>query len=238
MESRDGIHWDKPNLHQCEIAGSFENNFVTLDPGLKWPENAIENAVYDPDDPDPRRRFKGFRGCYDREPIASPDGIHWTRLGVPKVPSQDESNLSYDRQTRTFVATLKQSGPFGRSHGLSTSHDFLSWSTPELIFHADEEDQVRAKSNIEARLADPDLVHPLHFNPADYKADIYNCPIFRYEGLYIALPAVYHTTSLVPGDDDGFHLIQVACTRDLHHWNSGRKQANLHRTLRPRDGGL
>ncbi|MCA9450387.1 MAG: hypothetical protein KC931_24910, partial [Candidatus Omnitrophica bacterium] len=91
-ESRDGIVWDKPNLGQCEIAGTPDNNFICLEPGMKWPENAIENVVYDPDDPDPAKRYKGFLGCYDRDPIASPDGIHWTRLGVPRISSQDESN--------------------------------------------------------------------------------------------------------------------------------------------------
>lgn len=227
-ESPDGIHWTKPNLGQVEVQGSLENNFVVLDPKMKWPENAIENVVYDPVDIDPARRFKGFLGCYGREPIFSPDGIHWTRPGLPKIPSQDESNLSYDRSSGTFIATLKQSGPFGRSHALSTSKNFVDWTTPELVFCADEEDQVRARQNIESRLSNPDLVPPAHSDPADYKADIYNFPIFRYEGMYLALPAVYHTTSLMPGDDDGFHLIQLASSRDLRNWvRVGNRQTFL-----------
>ncbi|MCA9448259.1 MAG: hypothetical protein KC931_14160, partial [Candidatus Omnitrophica bacterium] len=217
-ESQDGVHWTKPNLGQREIEGSLENNFVALDPAMKWPENAIENVVYDGEDPNPSRRFKGFLGCYDREPIFSRDGIHWSRPGLPKIPSQDESNLSYDLRTRTFIATLKQTGPFGRSHGLSTSRDFLAWTTPELVFHADEEDQVRAKQNIEERLANSKLAPPLDVDPTAYKADIYNLPIFRYEGLYLALPSVFHTTYLGSEWDDGFHLIQLACSRDLHQW--------------------
>lgn len=217
-ESKDGVHWTKPALRQYEVEGSLENNFVALDPETGWPENAIENVVYDPDDPDPDRRYKGFLGCYDRQPIVSPDGIHWTRLDVPAIPSQDESNLSYDRRTHTFIATLKQSGPFGRSHGLSMSRDFLNWTTPELVFHADEEDQERARQNIEARLASPELAQPVHVDPESYKADIYNTPIFRYEGLYLALPAVFHTTSATPDSNDGFQLIQLACSRDLRTW--------------------
>ncbi len=225
-ESQDGIHWTKPNLRQREIEGSLENNFVALEPTMKWPENAIENVVYDSEDSDPSRRFKGFLGCFDREPIFSPDGIRWSRPGLPKIPSQDESNLSYDSKTRTFIATLKQTGPFGRSHGLATSHDFITWTTPELIFHADEEDQLRAKRNIAERLANPKLAPPMHSDPTAYKADIYNMPIFRYEGLYVSLPSVYHTTSLGAEGDDGFHLIQLACSRDLHEWiRVGDRQA-------------
>ncbi|MFH1737904.1 MAG: hypothetical protein ABIH23_02765 [bacterium] len=219
VESKDGIHWTKPNLHQYEFDGSSENNFVTLDPKASWPENAIENVVYDPDDADRNRRYKGFLGCDGRQPMVGPDGIHWKLLDVPKIPSQDESNLSYDRLNRTFIATLKQGGPYGRSHGLSTSRDFEDWTTPELIFHADEEDQTRVKANIEALLSNAKLQQPIYNDPADYNADIYNVSIFQYEGIYVALPAVYHSTGKLPeGNTDGFHLIQLACSRDLRTW--------------------
>ena len=219
VESKDGIHWTKPNLHQYEFGGSSKNNFISLDPNASWPENAIENVVYDPDDPNANRRYKGFLGCYGRQPMVSPDGIHWERLKVQEIPSQDESNLSYDRLNRTFIATLKQSGPFGRSHGLSTSRDFENWTEPELIFHADEEDQELAKGIIAARLSNTQLQQPIYNDPADYSADIYNMPIFRYEGIYIALPAVYYGTGKLPeGNTDGFHLIQLACSHDLHRW--------------------
>ena len=49
VESKDGLHWTKPVLRQVEVNGSLENNFVSVDPKLKWPANAIENVVYDPD---------------------------------------------------------------------------------------------------------------------------------------------------------------------------------------------
>ena len=54
--------------------------------------------------------------------------------------------------------------------------------------------------------------------PADYNADIYNFGVFRYEGLYIGLPAVYHATGKLKTNTDGFHLIQLACSRDLKKW--------------------
>ncbi len=219
VESKDGIHWTKPNLHQYDFDGSNGNNFISLDPKSSWPENAIENVVYDPDDANPNRRYKGFLGCYGRQPIVSPDGIHWERLEVPEIPSQDESNLCYDRLNRIFIATLKMNGPFGRSHALSTSKDFEHWTEPELIFHADEEDQERAKINIVDRLANTNLQQPIYNDPADYNADIYNLGIFQYEGIYIGLPAVYHSTGKLPeGNTDGFHLIQLAFSRDLRIW--------------------
>ncbi|MCC6486543.1 MAG: hypothetical protein IT364_03520 [Candidatus Hydrogenedentes bacterium] len=240
VESTDGLHWTKPVLRQKEIDGSLENNIVTPDPAREWPANAIENAVYDPHDPDPSRRYKGFAHCYDREPMVSPDGIHWTLLNVPALKSSDESNLSYDAQTHTFLATLKTGGPHGRSHVLTTSKDFEDWTEPVLTFHADDLDQELGRENIKARFANPAMQQPSHNIPETYNVDIYNVGVFRYEGLYIALPSMFHQTGKVgkdwPGFDDpripeemrkayresgdwsGFHDVQLMCSRDLKTW--------------------
>ena len=219
-ESKDGVNWSKPILRQMEVAGSLENNFVTRDPSLTWPANAIENAVYDPDDPDPARRFKGLANARNREPIVSPDGIHWTKLDVPSIPSSDQSNMSYDRQSGTFIATVKQGGPYGRSVYLTTSTDFDHWTAPRLNFHADALDQTLGVQNIQARLADPTLQQPFYNTPSVYNVDVYNMGVFRYEGLYIGTPAMYHAVGAIPNYPNtvGFHLVQLACSRDLTNW--------------------
>ena len=217
-ESKDGVHWTKPVLKQTKINGSLENNFLAVVPGDTWPKNGIENVVLDPDDPDPGRRYKGFYGVIGRRPMVSPDGIRWTLLKTPVLPSSDESNMSYDRVNKMFIATLKQGGPFGRSHRIRTSHNFVEWSDTGVLFHADEQDQQFAKKNIEARMANQKLQQPVKNVPADYNADIYNFGVFRYEGLYIGMPAVYHATGKLKANTDGFHLIQLACSRDLKHW--------------------
>lgn len=240
VESVDGLHWTKPVLRQKAVNGSLENNLVTPDPAREWPANAIENAVYDPHDPDSARRFKGFAHCYDREPMVSPDGIRWTLLDVPKLKSSDESNLSYDPVTRTFIATLKQAGPHGRAHYISTSRDFETWTEPVLAFHADDEDQVIGRKNIAARFADPTLQQPTLNIPETYNVDVYNASVSRYEGHYIAMPSYYHQTGKVPPDwpgfDDprippemregyrqsgiwsGFHDVRLMSSRDLKAW--------------------
>jgi len=221
--SQDGVQWTKPVLGQWDFQGSRENNFVALDPKMQWAENAIENAVYDPDDADPARRYKGFLGAFDRRPMVSPDGVHWTLLDVPKIPSQDESNMSYDRQTRTFIATVKHSGPYGRSVHLSTSQDFEHWTTPVLAFHADELDQELGREHIKARQADStlqmqrplwDIRDTYNGRTAEPKVDVYNMGLFRYEGLYIGTPAMFHSNDN-RWNKDGFHLIQLVCSRDL-----------------------
>ena len=80
--SRDGRHWEKPRLGLVEFRGSTANNIVDLPhPGYR-PACAV---LHDPEDPDPRRRFKL---AYEA-PVAgqaekclcvafSPDGLRWT----------------------------------------------------------------------------------------------------------------------------------------------------------------
>jgi len=239
-ESEDGLHWRKPALRQREVNGSWENNVVTLDASLAWPANAIENVVYDPDDADASRRFKGLAHCCGREPIVSPDGIHWRKLDATPIPSADESNLHYDRQTRTFLATVKHGGPHGRSVYLSTSTDFTHWTEPALLFYADDLDQLLRRVQIARRFANPALQRPAFDIPAAYNVDVYNMGLFRNEGLYVDLPSLYHRAGQVSGDwlgfaewdipseerdtysrhGDwcGFHHVQVICSRDLRAW--------------------
>ena len=219
-ESRDAIHWTKPVLGQKEYEGSTENNFVVVDAKLPWGANCIESVIYDANDPDPKQRYKGLMGAEYRVPIVSPDGIHWKQLDVARLTSGDEGNLCFDRSTSMFIATLKTYSKHGRSHAIWTSKDFLKWNRLLDIFEADDEDQRLAKEYIQARLANPKLQQPVCNNPADYNADIYNLGLFRYEGLYVGMPAVYHATGKDPAgtNTDGFHLIQLACSRDLGTW--------------------
>ncbi|MCH7686486.1 MAG: hypothetical protein IH899_07370, partial [Planctomycetes bacterium] len=199
-ESPDGLHWT-PTKTRPTMAGT--------------------SAVIDPDDPDPQRRYKGLvsRGR-TREPVVSPDGLAWKKLDVPPIPSQDESNLSYDEVTRTFIATLKHRGPYGRTVWLSTSKNFENWTKPELIFHPDARDQELAKDVIARRISNPSLQKMFHNDPKVYNVQIYNMGVFRYEGLYIGLPAMFHSTGNVPNypNTDGFHIIQLTCSRDLRNW--------------------
>jgi hypothetical protein len=253
-ESPDGVQWSKPHLYQKMINGSRANNIVTLDPELEWPQNCIFNMIYDPDEQDPARKFKGLSFCTDtkvlsfnKQPVVSPDCKRWTKLDVPLIRSQDDSSLSYDSITHTYIAEVKLSGPYGRSVFLTTSQDFEHWTEPELVFSADAEDQKLGLANIRERLGNSHLL-PMFYNiPETYNVDVYNMGIFRYENYYIGMPSMYHQTGRVPpdwegfnqftgraetlkgfrqsGDWGGFHHIQLACSRDLKSWHrlGGRK---------------
>ena len=195
-ESRDGLHW---------TPGPPSNMRITL-------------AAIDPREKDPSRRFKapllntGF--------AVSPDGANWTRVKVDKVPSSDEGNFSYDIEHGLFIHTIKRGGPNGRSVALATSPDFKTWTDYGLIFHSDDLDQKLGGENIRARLADSSLQPLFHNDPKVYRVDVYNMGTFFYEGVYIGLPAMFHSTGMVPNypNTDGFHLVQLVMSRDLKNW--------------------
>ena len=90
---------------------------------------------------------------------------------------------------------------------------------PRLL-HADERDQELGAENIIARLADPTWRRPFHIDKKVWRVDVYNMGTFFYEGIYIGMPAMFHSTGPVPNypNTDGFHLVQLATSRDLKNW--------------------
>ena len=90
--STDGLNWEKPNLGLVNFAGSTNNNlFPTPDNLRLW------HIVYDPDDSDSNRRYKGFlTSAGGRIPVVSPDCLNWTKLGHDPAdfPSGDAGTLT------------------------------------------------------------------------------------------------------------------------------------------------
>ena len=150
----------------------------------------------------------------------SPDGLRWTKLDVPRIPSSDEANFSHDPGSGLFIHTVKRGGPHGRSLAIAFSDDFAKWTDLGIVFHADDEDQTRGRANIAARVADPTLEPLRYVDNVATNVDVYNMGVFRYEGLYVGLPTMYHATGRVPNypNTDGFDLIQLAVSRDLKTW--------------------
>ena len=229
-ESEDGLHWSKPAVGQIEYCGSKANNFVTAIMGGK--HHRVECIVYDPTDPDPARRYKTVtpdvfdenRGGF----AVSPDGIQWTEVSHPGIPSADEWNLTFDAKEHLFLHYIKRRGTYGRAIWLTTSRDFGHWSEPELIFEADELDQTRGVERIKARLADPMYQQHVSNDPTVYNVDVYHMSPFRYESVYLGMPAMYHAVcpAFKSKNTDGFHVVELACSRDLKNWTRlGDRQA-------------
>ena len=216
-ESRDGLHWFQPALGQIAYERWPQNNYISLIADGR--HLRADYVVFDPTDPDPSRRYKcalppiGF--------AVSPDGRQWKMLPEgPTIPSGDEANFSFDEKTGLFILTVKRGGPHGRAVHLETSNNFQTWTHHGLMFHADDRDQELGRRTIRARFANPALQPLVANEPSRYNVDVYNMGVFRYESLYIGTPTMYYATG--PSADgtntDGFHLVQLACSRDLKTW--------------------
>ena len=51
----------------------------------------------------------------------------------------------------------------------------------ELIFHADQIDQENGEERIRKFIEDPDYLTPIYNRPEEWRTDVYNFPVFRYE---------------------------------------------------------
>ena len=147
--SRDGLHWQRPNLGLVEWEGSRSNNI------LPWGQNWMRrpNVILDPRDPDPNRRYKmtyvdmiGGRTAITKG--YSADGVRWRLNGDDKPWFRREHSanlLGWDASIGRYViyprisaATSGKEGPPASGSrvsaiGRSTSADFVTWSEVELV---------------------------------------------------------------------------------------------------------
>jgi hypothetical protein len=85
-ESKDGINWSKPKLGLVEFGGNKDNNLLLIEPAPLGFVNL--KVLYEPEDPDPQRRYKMTGHVYFRSerrlgtlaPFASADGLRWKLL--------------------------------------------------------------------------------------------------------------------------------------------------------------
>ncbi|MBI3860435.1 MAG: hypothetical protein HY290_00915 [Planctomycetia bacterium] len=223
LQTRTAPIWDETRRRYLLYVLGIEQNLWESADGLNWqpaamPDRRIDMAVIDINDPDPARRFKA--PLLNEGFAVSADGLHWHKLDLPAITSSDEGNFSYSPEEGLFIHTVKRGGPYGRAVALATSRDFREWNDLGLVFHADDRDQELGRQQIATRLAEP-LLEPMRYHsPETYNVDVYNMGVFWYEGLYLGTPSMFHATGKVPNypNTDGFHLIQLAASRDLKVW--------------------
>ena len=228
--SEDGVNWDKPflGLHDYE-AHSWRGEPIGRANNIV-PTGTMLAPIYDPLDPDPQRRYKGMgwpKGVPGLVPMVSADCLHWRYLDAEHVPSSDEAHFSHDEQGGLYIATVKhgtpeKGAPYGRCFSLSTSEDFEHWSKIELVFHADQTDQENGVERLRKFFEDPAYLAPVCNRPEEYRTDVYNFPVFRYEGLYLGLPVMHHWSGKHPPsyeNVDSRKSVELAASRDLLHWD-------------------
>jgi hypothetical protein len=150
-ESRDGIHWTKPDLGLFEHNGSKQNNIIWTGVGV---HNFAPFLDTRPDCP-PESRFKALAGTAKEGGLFafhSPDGIHWSLMRDKPVVTKgafDSQNLAfwdnaagkYRAYFRTFtkgITTGKVWKPAGyRAIRTASSADFLSWGDEADLTYED-----------------------------------------------------------------------------------------------------
>ena len=229
--SPDGLHWDKPELglHDYPVALWNGQPIGTRNNILPSARGMLHGPILHPDESDPACRYKGLAYAGGKlEPRVSADALHWQNPGWPSLSSSDEASLTLDADRGLFIATVKHGGPYGRSFYLTTSTDFRQWSDQELVFHADQTDQENGNQRLQRFFDDPDLLAPVYNRPEEWRTDVYNFPVFPYEGMYIALPVMHHWAGSHPPmyeNVDSRKTVELAASRDLRQWHRVAQRA-------------
>ena len=192
--SEDGLHWEKPKLGIVEFLGNRENNIA-----VRGPHGA--SVFKDFRDPDPARRYKalmiGHTTGHQMLAVAfSADGVRWSRqIPCPEAGiAWDSANnalwvpelgeyVGFTRISSETKVTVNGQEQGVRAVGRVASKDFLKWTKVEQVFEGEM----------------PHL-------------QIYCMPAFRYQGIYLGLPAIYNT------ETDRTHT-ELAWSPDTIQWH-------------------
>ncbi len=135
-ESDDGIRWTKP-MSSAKKFREYEKHNVVIPGGHGF------CVMPTPDDPDPKRKFKGGGGANFG---FSPDGLDWTLHNWRNAIGKNDTSTSIVQWNGEYLAFVryqikdpKWPGVM-RGVGLSASTDFENWSPKELVFQTDHED--------------------------------------------------------------------------------------------------
>lgn len=218
-ESADGFTWRKPELDLYPFGGRKTNivypyrmeGSVFIDPTAdfkmfymesRWLYRgkvlsgdtealALRTRLREEGMPDQELR-NILRLTGEMRGAASPDGIHWTRLGATLINRFcDTQNVAaYDPERGCYVAYVRQSRGLRRAVGRSESPSFDAvWPEPRVVL-------------------EPDALDP----PTD---DLYTNAYSRYPGgapFHLMFPSVYHRTRDVLD-------VQLAVSRDGLLWH-------------------
>jgi hypothetical protein len=145
-ESKDGLHWNKPDLALFEVAGTRKNNVILAD---RPPFSHNFSPFLDSRPDVPRaERYKSLAGTAKSglAAFASSDGIHWTKmreepvLPASKVTMYDSQNVAFWSDSENsyvcYYRIFKRFSAGGvRWVARTTSKDFLHWTPPvEMTF--------------------------------------------------------------------------------------------------------
>ena len=142
-ESRDGIHWTRPNLGIVEWKGSKENNII-----LGHETDIYDNFfAFKDTNPNckPEEKYKGVAECGRDGSLwgyTSEDAIHWNRVAQISTKGKfDSLNTAFwDHRSGKYYCYIRdfhdteETDEYGiRDVRFITSDDFWHWSDPTML---------------------------------------------------------------------------------------------------------
>ncbi len=211
--SMDGLRWEKPALGLHSFQGSKENNIVF--------DMHSPSVLVDVRDPDPKRRFKMLGSLSGKYYAAiSADGLTWKSYPdkKPILMSSDNISLTQNPATGDYLAFHRQPNEVrGRTVSLSRSHDFRTWSEPELVFAPDSEDDAWSKTT-------------------DERTEVNNMSVFPHAAGFIGLPTIFRVlgknrkpSELTHGQSptDGIVEVQLVTSEDGRKWQRTQPRVSV-----------
>ncbi|MCS6861393.1 MAG: hypothetical protein NZT92_13845 [Abditibacteriales bacterium] len=141
-ESKDGIHWTKPNLGLFEVNGTRENN-VLLAGMAPFAHNFCPMLDTRKGVP-PSERYKALAGTHESGLVAfvSADGVRWKKLRERAVFTEgafDSQNVPFwSEHEQCYLCYFRTFKDGFRRIARTTSTDFLHWTKPVLMEYGDK----------------------------------------------------------------------------------------------------
>jgi hypothetical protein len=161
-ESRDGVHWTKPESGLYEFNGSKRNNIV-------WTAPDADNFMVFKD-PNPACRpdetYKAvaqgrLNGVNGLQALKSSDGLRWSDLKDGHIITKgafDTLNVAFwDPLREQYFCYTRDFHQGRRVIRVATSKDFLSWSDPELLSYGNSPDEALYTNNVQPYYRAPHL---------------------------------------------------------------------------------
>lgn len=168
--SKDGIHWEKPNLELVDFEGNKNNNIIWRGKGQDgndWAEPHGAGIFKDRYEKNHNRRYKAF---FKGEKLSigfSGDGLLWDEYqpceGDVTVAGDTHNNAFWAPTLNKYVGITRTWGEMGREVARVESDDFIHWTKEEVVLQG-----------------------------LDKNLQPYAMPVFYYGGVYLGLIAVHN----------------------------------------------
>lgn len=194
-ESKDGIHFVKPDLGLVKFNGDKHNNILML-------HAHGSGVLYDRQEPDSKKRYKlvtKIEYSEQRNFMAvafSSDGIHFGKPleWAEHNPAADSHNFPFrDERTGRFILLTRTWQNGLRICARSESQDFLNWTEPVEIMRGDGFDN-----------------------------ELYSMVTFPYGGIYLGMASIYHNGDTMDACYDTVD-VELKFSTDTRRWDSVAK---------------